>query len=263
MGFLSEITERVRRNLERSPLDEAALLARASAMPPARDFAAALRSERPAVIAEVKRASPSAGAIAPADVDPASMVRAYEAGGAASISVLTEPHHFHGSLSDLRAVRLACRLPVLRKDFLIHPAQVIESRAAGADAVLLIAATLSNHELQAMLATAGDLGLAALVEAHTREDLEKALQAGTLIVGVNARDLESLEVDEERALDLVRQVPPGRTVVFESGISSIGQVQRAVEAGAQAVLVGEALVRSPDPAAKVRELRGAAIPASR
>ena len=129
--------------------------------------------------------------------------------------------------------------------------------------MLLIAATLSNHELQAMLATAGDLGLAALVEAHTREDLEKALQAGTLIVGVNARDLESLEVDEERALDLVRQVPPGRTVVFESGISSIGQVQRAVEAGAQAVLVGEALVRSPDPAAKVRELRGAAIPASR
>jgi len=261
VGFLTDVAERVRRDLERRPLDEASLLARASATPPARDFAAALRSAPPAVIAEVKRASPSAGAIA--DADPAALARAYEAGGAAAISVLTEPHHFHGSLADLRAVRLACRLPVLRKDFLVHPAQVIESRAGGADAVLLIAACLSGFELEALLATAADVGVAALVEVHAEADLERALGAGAPIVGVNARDLETLDVDEERALALVRRVPGDRAVVFESGISRREQVERAVEAGATAVLVGEALMRSADPGAKVAELRGAAVPARR
>jgi len=259
VGFLTDVAERVRRDLEGSPLDEASLLARASALPPARDFPAALRSDPPAIIAEVKRASPSAGAIA--DVDPAATARVYEAGGAAAVSVLTEPHHFHGSLSDLRAVRLACRLPVLRKDFLVHPAQVIESRAAGADAALLISACLSQAELEAMLATAADVGVAALVEVHSDPDLAKALAAGAPIVGVNARDLETLDVDEEGALALVARIPPERTVVFESGISRPEQVRRAVEAGASAVLVGEALMRAADPAAKVRELRGAPVPA--
>ncbi|MDP9343507.1 MAG: indole-3-glycerol phosphate synthase TrpC [Actinomycetota bacterium] len=258
MGFLTDVVERIRRDLERSPLDEASLLVRASAMPPARDFAVALRSARPAVIAEVKRASPSAGPIA--EAEPGSLARAYEAGGAAAISVLTEPYHFHGSLSDLRAVRLACRLPVMRKDFLVHPAQVIESRAAGADAVLLIAACLSPSELDAMLATAADAGMAALVEAHSEADLDKVLGAGAPMVGVNARDLETLEVDEDLAVALARRVPADRIVVFESGISRREQVERAVEAGASAVLVGEALMRSPDPGAKIRELRGAAVP---
>jgi indole-3-glycerol phosphate synthase len=261
VGFLTDVAEQVRRDLERSPLDEASLLARASALPPARDFAAALRSAPSAVIAEVKRASPSAGAIA--DADPTSLAHAYEAGGAAAISVLTEPHHFHGSLSDLRAVRLACRLPVLRKDFVVHPGQVIESRAHGADAVLLIAACLSQLELEAMLGAAGDVGFDALVEVHSELDLDKAVRAEARIVGVNARDLETLDVDEERALALTRRVPTDRTVVFESGISGPDQVRRAVEAGASAVLVGEALMRSADPGAKIRELRGAPVAVNR
>ena len=258
MGFLSDLVDRVRRDLERAPLDEAALLSRAVAMPPARDFVGGVRSSRPAVVAEVKRASPSAGPIA--EGDPGALAHAYEAGGAAAVSVLTEPLHFGGSLSDLRAVRLNCRLPVLRKDFLVHPAQVIESRAAGADAVLLIAACLSASELEAMVATAADLGLAALVEAHSEADLDRALACGALAVGINARDLESLDVDEERALALARTVPPDRIVVFESGISRREQVDRAVQAGASAVLVGEALMRAADPGATIRELRGVAVP---
>jgi len=259
VGFLTDVVAQVRRDLERSPLDERALLARALATPPPRDFTAAVRSGRgrPAIVAEIKRASPSAGAIA--DADPGTLARAYQDADAAAVSVLTEPRHFAGSVVDLREARLACGLPILRKDFLVHPAQVIESRAAGADAVLLIAACLSAPELEALLGTAADLGLGALVETHSDGDLERALAADAPIVGVNARDLETLEIDEERALALARRVPAGRTLVFESGISRREQVERAVEAGASAVLVGEALMRAPDPAAKVRELLGAAV----
>jgi indole-3-glycerol phosphate synthase len=229
-------------------------LARALASPPPRDFAAAIRVGRPSIIAEVKRSSPSAGEIA--DRDPGDLAARYEAGGAAAISVLTEVRHFGGSLADMRAVRLRVTVPVLRKDFLVHPAQLMEARAEGADAVLLIAACLPGGELEAMIGVAVDLGLATLVEAHDDEDLSLALAAGAEIVGVNARDLETLEVNQDRALALARTVPPDRTVVVESGISTREQIERAVDAGAEAVLVGEALMRAPDPAAKLRELRG-------
>ena len=256
MGFLTDLVDERRRERERHPLDDSMLLARALAMPPARDFVAALRAQtgRPAVIAEVKRASPSAGQIA--DRDPGEQARVYTSAGAAAISVLTEPTHFHGSLADLRAARMACDLPVLRKDFLIHPAELIEARAAGADAVLLIAACFSPNELVAMLATARDLGMGALVETHSDEDLEKVLATDAEVVGVNARDLETLEVDLDRALKHVSRVPAGRLSVMESGIATREQVLAAVEAGASAILVGEALMRADDPGAKLRELRG-------
>jgi len=254
MGFLTDHVERVREDLKRKPLDDAALLARAMATPPPRDFAAALRRDRPSVIAEIKRASPSAGDIA--DVDPGATAQSLEGAGAAALSVLTEPRHFDGSLSDLRAARVKAKIPILRKDFLVHPAQVMEARAFGADAVLLITACLSTSELQAMLETANDLELNALVETHTESDLEKALASGATVIGVNSRDLESLEVDEDRALALAAMIPVDRIVVFESGISTRAQVERAVDAGAHAILVGEALMRAKNPAAKLRQLRG-------
>lgn len=255
MGFLSETVEDVRRRLERQPLDEARLMAVAMGLPPARGFAGALWSAPPpAVIAEVKRASPSVGSIA--EVDPASQARAYEAAGAAAVSVLTEPRHFDGSLADLRAVHLATSVPVLRKDFLVQPAQLMEARAEGADAVLLITAALTEGELRAMLATAEDLDLATLVEIHSERDLEVAIAVEAKVIGVNARDLETLEVDPERALALLGRIPADRIAVAESGIASPEQVKRAVNAGARAILVGEALMRAEDPGAKLRELRG-------
>jgi indole-3-glycerol phosphate synthase len=257
MGFLTEIVDDVRRRLERRPIDESGLMALALRLPPARSFAGALWSApAPAVIAEVKRSSPSAGRIA--DADPADRARAYEAGGAAAVSVLTEHEHFDGALADLRAVHLAVGLPVLRKDFLVHPSQVIESRVEGADAVLLIAAALSELELKAMLAAADDLGLGALVETHSEEDLDKALATDAKVVGVNARDLETLDVDADRALRLLGRVPSDRIAVLESGIASRRDVERATEAGARSVLVGEALMRAADPEAAVRDLRGSA-----
>jgi len=255
MGFLTDLLDDLRRRLEHDPLDEPGLLALAMHLPPPRPFEDALRSGPPALIAEYKRSSPSAGAIAEPDV--ASQARAYEEGGAAAISVLTEPTRFDGALADLRAVRLAVGLPVLRKDFLVHPAQVIESRAAGADAVLLIAAALSELELKGMLAVAADLGLDALVETHSEEDLAKALATDAPMVGVNARDLETLEVDVDRALGMLSDVPSDRLAVLESGVSTREDVERAIDARAGAVLVGETLMRSPDPAATIRSLRGA------
>jgi indole-3-glycerol phosphate synthase len=232
-------------------------MALAARRPPARGFERALReADRPAIIAEFKRASPSAGALADADV--AERARAYEAGGATAISVLTEPTRFGGALADLQAARLACALPVMRKDFLVHPAQVIESRASGADAVLLISAALTELELKALLSSCVDLGIDALVETHSREDLDKALATDAPVVGVNARDLETLEVDVDRALELLSKVPGDRVAVLESGVSSREQVERALGAGARAVLVGEALMRAGDPGAMVRELRGSA-----
>lgn len=257
MGFLTDITDETRRRLERSPLDEAGLMALAFGLPPARPFEAALRTGgTPTVIAEIKRSSPSAGRIA--DADPAARARAYEASGAAAVSVLTEPLHFDGSLADLRSVHLAVGIPVLRKDFLVHPSQVIESRVEGADAVLVIAAAVSASELKALVATAADLGLGAMVETHSDADLEKALAADANVIGVNARDLQTLEVDPARALALLERVPRDRIAVLESGIASRADVERAAEAGASAVLVGEALMRAADPGTKLLELRGAA-----
>jgi indole-3-glycerol phosphate synthase len=254
MGFLTELVERIRRDLRERPPDDAALMSRAHAMPPARPFEAGLRAAAPpALIAEVKRASPSVGSIAP-DVDPRGLALAYEAAGAAAISVLTEPRHFEGSLADLQAVRSSVGIPVLRKDFHIHPAQLIEARAAGADAVLLIVAAVSDPELFALLAAARDLGIDTLVEAHSDEDLARALATDAPVIGVNARDLETLSVDVPAALERIATVPKDRLAVLESGIAGRADVDAAVEAGASAILVGEALVRAEDPARAARKL---------
>jgi indole-3-glycerol phosphate synthase len=254
MGFLTDLIERLDRDLHEHPLDDLALMARASTMPPARDLVAALlAAERPALIAEVKRASPSAGVIAE-EVNPSVLARGYEAGGAAAISVLTEPRHFHGSLADLQAARSSVSIPVLRKDFLIHPSQMIEARASGADAVLLIVAALTDTQLGALLQTARDLGLATLVETHSDEDLRRALETDAMVIGVNARDLETLDVDVAGALARVGQVPEDRICVVESGITTRADVDTALDAGASAILVGEALMRADDPARAVRKL---------
>ena len=254
MGFLTDLVAEIRRDLDRHPLDDGVLLARAGGLPPARDLAAALRSRVPAVIAEVKRSSPSAGAIA--DRDPADQARAYEEAGAAAVSVLTEPRHFSGSLADLRTARMAVQVPVLRKDFLVHPSQLIESRAAGADAVLLITAAVTPLELDALMATARDLGLGVLLEAHSDADLDVALATDAEVIGVNARDLETLEVDVGRARRHLARIPADRIGVLESGIATREHVVAAVEAGASAILVGEALMRATDPRAVLRGLLG-------
>jgi indole-3-glycerol phosphate synthase len=254
MGFLTDIVERLRRDLQEHPLDDVALMARVSAMPRAKDLEASLTAaEPPALIAEVKRASPSAGVIAE-DVNPSVLARGYQAGGAAAVSVLTEPRHFQGSLADLQAVRSSVSIPVLRKDFLIHPSQVIEARASGADAVLLIVAALTDAQLRALLEAARDVGLATLVETHSDEDLRRAVESGATIIGVNARDLETLDVDVKSALARIGRVPDDRISVLESGISTRANVDAALEAGASAILVGEALMRADDPARAVRKL---------
>jgi indole-3-glycerol phosphate synthase len=254
MGFLTEIVSRVRKDLDQRPLAEGSLLLRTRALPAAADFEAALRSPGISLIAEVKRESPSAGTIS--EVEPADQAARYESGGAAAVSVLTEPKHFGGSVADLRSVRLRTGLPLLRKDFIVHPSQVIQSRAEGADAVLLISAALTQSELEELRTIAQELGMAALVESHGREDLRRAVDSGAPIIGVNARDMETLDVDRERALGLAAEVPADRVLVLESGFRSRDDVLRAEEAGAHAVLVGEALMRAPDPEAAVRELLG-------
>jgi len=255
MGFLTDVLAQTRRDLADRPLDLPALEAAASARPPARPWAAALRTGSPTVIAEVKRASPSAGDIAPG-VDPVWQARAYEAAGAAAISVLTEPRYFGGSLEDLARVRAAVDVPVLRKDFLLQPAQVLEARAAGADAILVIACATDDPSLASLLGSASELGMGVLLETHGEEDLERALATDQEVVGINARDLESLEVDVHAALERLRRVPAERIAVLESGIASRADAVAAVEAGASAILVGEALMRAPDPSTKLRQLRG-------
>jgi indole-3-glycerol phosphate synthase len=257
MGFLSDFTASVRRELDAHPLDEEALRDALREAPDARNLAWILRGyaveDGVAVIAEVKRASPSAGMIA-ADVDQVLQATAYDVAGAAAISVLTEPRHFGGSMQDLRAVRAAVLHPVLRKDFLVHPAQALEARAAGADSVLLITACLSDDELATMLSVARGCGMEPLVETHSDRDLERVLATDAEIVGVNARDLESLEVDVGSALARLRGVPSDRVAVLESGVSTRAHVDAAVDAGASAILVGEALMRASDPGATLRWL---------
>jgi indole-3-glycerol phosphate synthase len=254
MGFLSEVVERVRGELRDRPAPDRELLARARDGSPPLDFAGPLAGSDVSLIAEIKRSSPSAGPIARAD--PGEQAERYERGGAAAISVLTEPRHFGGSGQDLQAARGRTSLPILRKDFVVDRAQVIEARAWGADAVLLIAEALSDEELSDLVKAAEEFGMAALVEAYGREGVERAVATGSRLLGVNARDLETLGVDFPRALSLAREVPPDRILVLESGIFSRDQVTRAGEAGARAVLVGEALMRSDDPEGAIRDLLG-------
>ncbi len=224
---------------------------------PVRDFAAALRGERVRLIAEVKRASPSRGLLRP-DIDPVGLARAYAGAGAAGISVLTDEKHFGGSLEHLRSVREALPEgpPLLRKDFLFDPYQLYEARCHGADAVLLIAAILDSGLLAELIAVAGSLGMAALVEVHDEPELERALAAGAEVIGINNRDLRTFEVDLATTERLRPLVPAERTVVAESGVFSRADVVRLQALGVHAVLVGEALVTAPDPGEKIRELMG-------
>jgi indole-3-glycerol phosphate synthase len=259
MGFLTDLVTELRLDLAAHPLDRAALTAAANAMPPARDVTRALSTaaaaDGVALIAEVKRASPSAGPIA-ADADPVAQAGAYAAAGAAVVSVVTEPIHFGGSLDDLRDVRRSVDVPVLRKDFLIDTGQILAARAAGADTVLLIAASVDDHTLGSLLAAVRELGMEPLVESHTDDDLDRVLSTDARIVGVNARDLESLDVDVEAALARLRRIPGDRIAVAESGIRTRADVSRAVDAGASAILVGETLMRAGDPANAARALLG-------
>jgi indole-3-glycerol phosphate synthase len=219
-----------------------------------RPFRDALLAPGIGVIAEFKRRSPSAGSLRE-DPDLAEIVAAYCRGGAVALSILTEGPNFAGSLEDLRAARASCDLPLLRKDFILDPYQLHEARAAGADAVLLIVAALGRGELAALHAEARALGLDALVEVHDREELDAALAAGADVVGINNRDLRDFSVDLERTERLIDDVPAGVAVVSESGIAGPQQLARLHERGVHAVLVGEALMRSEDPAGALRGLR--------
>jgi len=190
------------------------------------------------------------------------VIAAYVRGGAVAISILTEKANFEGSIEDLRRAREQCALPLLRKDFIVDASQLHEARAAGADAVLLIVAVLEQHDLQELHSCARELGLDVLVEAHDRSELERALAAGAQIVGINNRDLRDFSVDVERTEQLLGEIPAGVLVVSESGINSHEQLARLAERGVHAVLVGESLMRSPDPAAALRGLTGGASEAS-
>jgi indole-3-glycerol phosphate synthase len=218
-----------------------------------RSFVAAISGPGISLIAEHKRRSPSAGAIRDGS-SVQEVVGAYERGGAAALSVLTEGPNFGGSLDDLREARAVSRLPILRKDFVVDGYQLHEARAAGADAVLLIVAALEEPELRAFHQLAADLGLAALVEAHDDRELETALEIGARLVGINSRDLGTLEVDPRRAFELIERVPAGVATVAESGLHNRAQLDELQEAGFDAVLMGEALMRSADIEQRVREL---------
>lgn len=220
---------------------------RAAAEASDRGFAAALSAPGISVIAEVKRRSPSRG-ILNADLDPTRQAAKYEQGGAAAISVLTERDHFSGSPADLEAVRRSVALPVLRKDFIIHPSQVWESAAMGADAILLIVAILDGRALSSLLAEANEARLPALVEVHSADEAARAIDAGAGIIGVNNRDLTTFEVDLATAEGLASRIGGRAIRVAESGIHTPADVRRMADAGYDAVLVGESLVRSADPA---------------
>src|SRR2546427_3855998 len=258
MSVLQEIVANPREEVaqRRAGTPRAALERRCAEVPPARDFEGALRPVPggAGVMAGVKKASPSRGVL-PQDLDPATLASTYAGHGADAISVLTDRKYFRGSLDDLRAVRAAVDVPLLRKDFTVDEYQLWESRAAGADAILLIVSILDARALGDLLAAAKGLGLAALVECHTASEVDRALTAGTRILGLNNRDLATFETRIETTLDLLPSIPPGPIVVSESGFFTGAEVRRVVTAGAHAVLVGEGLVRASDVPAKIRELK--------
>jgi indole-3-glycerol phosphate synthase len=227
--------------------------AAAEAMPSPLDVMAALREPGIGVIAEVKRASPSAGQLASIS-DPAKLARAYEDGGARIISVVTEERRFHGTLADLGAVRAAISVPVLRKDFVVGPYQIHEARAHGADMLLLIVAALEQSALVSMLERTESLGMTALVEVHTEEEADRALKAGARVIGVNARDLKTLKVDRDCFARIAPGLPTNVIRIAESGVRGTADLLAYAGAGADAVLVGEGLVTSGDPRAAVADL---------
>jgi indole-3-glycerol phosphate synthase len=255
MGMIEELVGAARTGAEgRSaevPLEE--LQRRLGERPEQRPFGEALVRPGLSVIAEFKRRSPSAGEIR-AGATPAETASAYEEGGAAALSVLTDGPHFGGSLDDLRAARAACALPVLQKDFIVGRYQVYEAAAAGADAILLIVAALERDELARLHDEARGLDLDCVVEVHSEEELESALSIDAEVIGVNNRNLDDFSVDVQTTFELITDVPAGKTVVSESGIAERETLEELERVGVDAVLIGEALMRAPDPAAKVREL---------
>lgn len=256
-SVLDDIVAGVREDLARReaslPLGE--LLARLPDAPAPRDPMPHFRGRGSSVIAEVKRRSPSKGALA--DIpDPAELARAYAAGGAGAISVLTEERRFGGSLDDLRAVRAAVDVPILRKDFIVETYQLVEARAAGADLALLIVAALDDDTLRRLHDEAGELGLTVLVEVHDEAETERALALDAELIGVNSRNLKTLAVDPDTFGRLAHQIHDDVVKVAESGITGVPDVQRFVSEGAGVVLVGEALVKDGDPEAAVRAMTG-------
>jgi indole-3-glycerol phosphate synthase len=252
-SYLDRILDAHRRAAAADTRSLADLVARARDCPPTRGFAAALRERPFAVIAEVKRRSPSKGALAP-DLDPVLLAKTYEAGGAACLSVLTDVEFFGGSVDDLRAARTATTLPVLRKDFTVAAADVCDARIMGADCVLLIAAALDDAELADLHALALDIGLDALVEVHDEPELARALAVGATLVGVNQRDLVTFQVDTARAVRMAAAMPEHVAAVAESGIRGADDARRLAGAGYRAILVGETLVTADDPAAALGAL---------
>jgi len=236
---------------ERSPFASVEAQARAAPLP--RDFVAALRAKRPAVIAEIKKASPSRGVLREA-FDPAAIAASYERAGAACLSVLTDRQFFQGAPDVLVAARAACSLPVLRKDFVIEPYQVYESRALGADCILLIAACLAKEAMLELERAAKHLEMAVLVEVHDAAELESALALETPLIGINSRDLKTFETRLETTLDLLPRISEARRVVSESGILAPADVARLRSAGVETFLVGEAFMRSADPGAALKRL---------
>jgi indole-3-glycerol phosphate synthase len=218
-----------------------------------RDFRRALCAQNPAIIAEVKKASPSRGILS-TDFDPARIAVSFQAGGAAALSVLTDETFFQGSLADLQAARSAVELPVLRKDFTIAASQIVEAAAHGADAILLIAAILTELQIRDFRETAARYGLAAVVEVHSRPELDVAIAAGSDIIGVNNRDLTTFEVTLETSMRLAEHIPAGALRISESGIHDASDIARLRAAGYSAFLVGEHLMRSGDPAGALRKL---------
>ena len=255
MSVLASIIEGVREDLAARRLPMGQLQEALETAPAVRDCLPHLMSSEMSVIAEVKRSSPSKGALASIG-DPAGLAATYEEAGAQVVSVLTEQRRFGGSLADLDAVRKAIDLPILRKDFMVDEYQFYEARAHGADVVLLIVAALSKNQLEDYFHLSTELGMRSLIEVHTNDELERALDISPEIIGVNSRNLKTLEVDARAFADLIPQIPSSIARVAESGISTREEVVFAQECGATAILVGEALVRSESPSVAINQLLG-------
>ena len=255
MSVLDSIIAGVREDLAQRRLPLAQIHESVSSQPKPLDAYSFLRRNPMNVIAEVKRASPSKGDLAPI-TDPAALATQYQEAGAAAVSVLTERRRFGGSLADLDAVRSAIEIPVLRKDFMVDEYQFYEARAHGADIVLLIVAALSQSQLKDFYELSRELGMAALIEVHTHSELESAMEIDPDMVGINSRNLKTLEVDTQVFTELLPRIPGSLIRVAESGISTRADVIEAAQAGASAILVGEALVKSGDPISAMRELLG-------
>jgi len=254
--MLAEIVDGVRKDarerLQKTPLT--LLVEKISVSPPPSSLAHSLAlPEKPRIIAEIKRSSPSAGPLRP-ELVPAVLAKSYQEAGAAAISVLTEKNYFRGSLDDLRRVKETVRIPVLQKDFILEPYQVYEARAFGADAILLIAALHSQEMLKELFSLADSLGLSVLLEIHDETELEKALLTGAGIIGVNNRNLTTFEVDLKTSFRLLPMIPEDRIKVIESGLKGRDDIKRLMEKGASAFLIGESLLRAPEPAAALANL---------